>query len=86
MKETNDNKSIQMKKISKTYSELANILEGIEQSIKWLDEQIIERDKYIQENELTENSWEWRDQLDNFARREALLDIIDYLSKFKWLR
>ena len=83
MKETNDNKSIQMKKISKTYSELANILEGIEQSIKWLDEQIIERDKYIQENELTENSWEWRDQLDNFARREALLDIIDYLSKFK---
>lgn len=76
-------KSIQMLKISKTFSELAGIIEGLEEAINYLDEQIIEKQQIIDDQALTENSWEWRDLIDSQARKEAILDIIEYLSKFK---
>ena len=79
-------KSIQMLKISKVFRELASIIEGLEEAIKYLDEQIVEKQQIIDDQALTENSWEWRDMIDSQARKEAILDIIEYLSKFKWLR
>ena len=72
-----------MLKISKTFSELAGIIEGLEEAINYLDEQIIEKQQIIDDQALTENSWEWRDLIDSQARKEAILDIIEYLSKFK---
>lgn len=83
MKVPDDKKSLEILKVSKVYRELASIIEGVEASIKWLDEDIIKRDAVIEEQGLNENSWEWRDQLDNYARREALIEIINYLSKYK---
>ena len=76
-------KSIQMLKISKVFRELASIIEGLEEAIKYLDEQIVEKQQIIDDQALTENSWEWRDMIDSQARKEAILDIIEYLSKFK---
>ena len=78
-----NSKVIQMKIASRKFTEIANIIEELEQSIKWLDEQIISYDKSIDEEQSSENSWLWRDQLDNYARKDAILDIIEYLSKFK---
>lgn len=77
----NDLKEIMVK--GRAYQEIGNLIENLQGTIKFYEDQIKEKTKVIEEQQASEESWLYRDYMDSRYRFDACMLVLDYLSKFK---
>lgn len=77
----NELKEIMVK--GRVYQEIGNLIENLQTTIKYHEDQIKEKTKLIEEQQASEESWLYRDYMDSRYRLDACLLVIDYLSKYK---
>lgn len=77
----NELKEIMIK--GRAYQEIGNLIENLQGTIKYHEDQIKEKTKLIEEQQASEESFLYRDYMDSRYRFDACMLVLDYLSKFK---